>query len=79
MIQGVDGVVAGFGVDVGLELLDFINEARTVKDDYTIDAAECSETVGTLGFALYRAIWPFQRADTFITVDQDPELVAEFA
>ena len=33
LIQGVDGVVAGFGVDVGLELLDFINEAWTVKDD----------------------------------------------
>ena len=33
LIQGVDGVVAGFGVDVGLKLLDFINEARTVKDD----------------------------------------------
>ena len=33
LIQGVDGVVASFGVDVGLKLLDFINEAWTVKDD----------------------------------------------
>ena len=79
LIQGVDGVVAGFGVDVGLELLDLINEAWTVKDDDTVDAAECGETIGTLGFALYRAIRAFQRADTFITVDQDPELVAECA
>ena len=69
LIQGVDRVVAGFGVDVGLELLDFINEAWTVKDDDTIDAGECGETVGTFDFRLNGARWPFQRADTFITVD----------
>ena len=60
LIQCVDRVVTGFSVDVGLELLDLMNEAWTVKDDDTVYAAECSETVGTFDFRLDRARWPFQ-------------------
>ena len=79
MIQGVDGVVAGFGVDVGLKLLDFINEAWTVKNDDTIYATERGETIGTLDFRLDGSRWPFEGTHTFVTVDQDPELIGECA
>lgn len=78
-VEGVGGVVAAFGVDVGLDLFDEAGDAGFFEDDDGVDAAEGGDDFGAIEFGVDGAVGAFEGADGGVGIDGDDEGVSEGA
>lgn len=78
-VEGVGGVVAAFGVDVGLGGAEEVGGASFGEDADGADAGEGSKDFGAVGFGIDGAGGAFEAADGGIVIEADEEEVAEGA
>ena len=76
-IESVQRVVAGFGINVGLESSDFVCKAGTGKDEYRLHAAQTGQCVGAVLLVIDWAAIAFERTHRGVAIDGDDEQIAE--
>jgi len=76
-IKAVRGVVASFGVNVGAEQADFLDEPGIREDKGGVDKTQTGQGVGAVFGTIQGAVRAFQGADGGVTVDGDNEEIAQ--
>ena len=76
-VQGIRGVIAGFRVEIGLDLEDFLSQAGAGEDEGGIDKTETSQGVGAVFGDVQGAAFAFEQSDGFITVYGDDQDIAQ--
>ena len=79
LVDGVDGVVAALGVDVGLHDLQKLFRRAFLKQMNTGNALQGGHHRGTVGFAIHRTVRPLERANMHITGQSDQQRIAQVA
>lgn len=78
-VEGVEGVVTAFGVDLGADGLEEVGDAGVVEDGDVVDHFEGGEDFGAVVLGVDGARGAFEGADALVTVEGDEEGVTALA